>query len=259
MAERVKARTLTDQEGQTLVRIVRRGSASPIRYRRAMIVLASSSGNTVQAIARLVAADQDTVRDVIHAFNRVGLQSLDPRWAGHRSRLLSKDQEDHIVAIASERPAKAGAPFTRWSIRKLQAHLAADPHRPVRVGRETLRVLLARRNVTFQRTRTWKESPDPDKEAKLAAIEDALEHHADATFAFDEFGPLGIRPVHGAGWARSGHPWRLPATYHRTHGVTYFHGCYSVGADRLWGINRRRKGAVNTLLALKSIRRVRPM
>jgi hypothetical protein len=160
--------------------------------------------------------------------------------------------------VASRRPGKAGAPFTRWSVRKLQAFLAADADRPIRIGRETLRTLLARRGVTFQRTRTWKESPDPHKEAKLAAIEDALEHHADATFAFDEFGPLGIRPVAGAGWARSGHPWRLPATYHRTHGVTYFHGCYSVGQDRLWGINRRRKGAGNTLLALKSIRRTRP-
>ena len=258
MAERVRARRLTDQEGQELVRIVRRGSGSAVRYRRAMIVLASSSGNTVPAIARLVAADQDTVRDVIHAFNEIGLRSLEPRWAGHRPRLLSEQDEDYVVAVASERPGKVGAPFTRWSIRKLQAHLAADPDRPIRIGRETLRMLLVRRKVTFQRTRTWKESPDPDKEEKLAAIEDALEHHAEATFAFDEFGPLGIRPVHGAGWARSGHPWRLPATYHRTHGVTYFHGCYSIGQDRLWGINRRRKGAVNTLLALKSIRRARP-
>lgn len=258
MAERVKARRLTDQEGQRLLGIVRRGSASAIRYRRAMIVLASSSGNTVPAIARLVAADEDTVRDVIHSFNEIGLRCLDPRWAGHRARLLSEDDEDYVVAVASQRPGKAGAPFTRWSIRKLAAHLAADTVRPIRLGRETLRTLLARRGVTFQRTRTWKESPDPHKEAKLAAIEAALEHHAEATFAFDEFGPLGIRPVAGAGWARAGHPWRLPATYHRTHGVTYFHGCYSVGADRLWGINRRHKGAVNTLLALKTIRRTRP-
>jgi transposase len=258
MAERVKARRLTDQEGQRLLSIVRRGSASAVRYRRAMIVLASSSGNTVPAIARLVGADEDTVRDVIHSFNEIGLRCLDPRWAGHRARLLSKDDEDYVVAVASERPARVGAPFTRWSIRKLRVFLAADPDRPIRIGRETLRTLLARRGVTFQRTRTWKESPDPHKEAKLAAIEDALTHHADATFAFDEFGPLGIRPVHGAGWARAAHPWRLPATYHRTHGVTYFHGCYSVGADRLWGINRRRKGAANTLLALGSIRRTRP-
>ncbi|WP_309053686.1 transposase, partial [Streptomyces sp.] len=73
-----------------------------------------------------------------------------------------------------------------------------------------------------------------------------------------EFGPLGIRPTAGAGWAEQRRPDRLPATYHRTHGVRYFHGCYSVGDDRLWGVNRRQKGAVNTLAALKSIRAARP-
>jgi transposase len=142
---------------------VQRGSASTIRYRWAMIVLASSSGNTVPAIARLVAADEDTVRDVIHAPNEMGLRCLDPRWAGHRARQLSKDQEDYVVAVASERPGRAGAPFTRWSVRKLQAHLAADMDRP------------------------------------------------------------------------------MPATYHRTHGATYVQGCYSVGTDQFWGINRLRK------------------
>jgi hypothetical protein len=50
MAERVKVRRLSDEEGQRLLRIVRRGepkmTKSVIRYRRAMVVLASASGNT---------------------------------------------------------------------------------------------------------------------------------------------------------------------------------------------------------------------
>jgi hypothetical protein len=41
-------------------------------------------------------------------------------------------------------------------------------------------------------------------------------------------------------------------------GYSYKLACRSVGADRLWGINRRRKGAANTLLVLRSIRRTRP-
>jgi len=258
VAERVRARRPSDEEAVRLQRIVRRGTGSPVRYRRALMVLASIGGNTVPAIARLVEADEDTVRDVIHAFNEVGLRCLDPRWAGGRARLLSPEQEEFVIGIARRRPAAVGAPFTRWSIRKLAGFLADHPEQPVRIGRETLRVLLARRGITFQRTKTWKESPDPDKDAKLSAIEQALEQHTADVFAFDEFGPLGIRPTAGAGWAPAGHPWRLPATYHRTQGVTYFHGCYSVGEDRLWGINRRRKGAGNTLLALKSIRRARP-
>lgn len=128
----------------------------------------------------------------------------------------------------------------------------------IRIGREALRCLLARRGVTFQRTKTWKESTDPDRDAKLDRIEHVIEHFPDRVFAFDEFGPLGIRPTAGNCWAEKSRPDRLPATYRRTHGVTYFHGCYSIGDDSLWGVNRRRKGAANTLAALKSIRAARP-
>lgn len=74
--------------------------------------MASASGTTVPAIARLVAAYEDTVRDVIHAFNDRGLAALDPQWAGGRPRQITSDGEDHIAAAATTRPAKLGRPFT---------------------------------------------------------------------------------------------------------------------------------------------------
>ncbi|RZD70701.1 IS630 family transposase [Streptomyces albidoflavus] len=258
VAEPVRVRRLTDQEGQKLQQIVRRGSTSSVRYRRAMMLLASAGGNRVPVIAQLVQADEDTVRDVIHRFNEIGLACLDPRWAGGRPRLLSTDDEDFVVQTATTRPTKLGQPFTRWSIRKLAAYLRKVHGRVIRIGREALRCLLLRRGITFQRTKTWKESPDPERDAKLDRIEHILEHFPDRVFAFDEFGPLGIRPAAGSCWAKQSKPDRLPATYRRTHGVTYFHGCYSVGDDRLWGVNHRRKGTANTLAALKSIRAARP-
>ncbi len=64
----------------------------------------------------------------------------------------------------------------------------------IRIGREAPCCLLARRGVTFQRNRTWKESTDPDYDAKLDRIEHVLEHFPDRTFAFDEFGATGHPP-----------------------------------------------------------------
>jgi hypothetical protein len=75
-------------------------------------------------------------------------------------------------------------------------------------------------------------------------------HFPDRCFAFDQFGPLSIRPCHGTASAPHSHPDRLPATYRRTHGVRYFHGCYSLGDDTLWGVTRRRKSGANALAAL---------
>jgi transposase len=257
MAEPVRARRLTDQEGRRLQQIVRRGRHGSVRMRRAMIIMASASGTTVPAIARLVAADEDTVRDVIRLFNAKGLAALDPQWAGGRPRRISGDDIEVIVTAATTRPEKLGLPFTCWSLRKLAAYLAGAGQ-PVVIGRERLRQILHAHGITFQRTRTWKESTDPDRDAKLDRIEEVTSRFPHRCYAFDQFGPLSIRPVHGACWAPRSRPARLPATYHRTHGIRYFHGCYSVADDQLWGVMRERKGADHTLAALKSIRAAEP-
>jgi transposase len=257
MAEPVRARRLSDQEGRRLQQIVRRGKHGSVRVRRAMIIMASASGTPVSAIARLAAADEDTVRDVVHLFNQKGLAALDPRWAGGRPRLISDDDIQVIAQAATTRPEKLGLPFTHWSLRKLAAYLARSPQ-PVTIGRERLRQILHERGISFQRTRTWKESTDPDRDAKLDRIEYVTSHFPDRCFAFDQFGPLSIRPCHGASWMPKTKPDRLPATYHRTHGIRYFHGCYSLADDQLWGMIRARKGGDHTLAALKSIRAAHP-
>jgi hypothetical protein len=162
------------------------------------------------------------------------------------------------VATATARPSTLGRPFTRWSLRKLADYLATDVTRTVNISRERLRQILRANDISWQRTLTWRESKDPDLDAKLDRIEYVTTHIPQRCFAFDQFGPLSIRPHHGSSWALESHPDRLPATYHRTHGIRYFHGCYSLGDDQLWGVPRRRKGGDHTLSALKSIRRRLP-
>lgn len=262
MSELLRVRRLTHQEGQQVQRIVRRGGGksdkSHVKWRRALVVHASAGGNTVPVIARLVATSEDRVREMIHRFNELGMASLDPQWAGGRPRRITIDDERFIVETATTRPEKLGQPFTRWSIRKLVDYLADNPVRVVSVGRERLRQFLIEHDITFQRTKTWKESNDPDRDAKLDQIDHVINEYPDRTFAFDEFGPLAIRPVGGSAWSQAGRPQRQPANYHKFHGVRQFHACYSVGDDELWGVIRERKSAVNTLKALRSIRARRP-
>ena len=126
-------------------------------------------------------------------------------------RLISDEDTGFIIAAATTRPAALGQPFTHWSLRKLAAYLAANATRVVRTGRERLRQILHARRISFQRTRTWKESADPDKDAKLDRIEHVTSRFPGRCFAFDQFGPLSIRPAHGSSWARQKKPVRLPA------------------------------------------------
>src|SRR3989442_7558336 len=93
MAEPVKVRRLTDEEGRRLQRLVRRGEgkgkASVVRYRRALVILASAGGNRVPVIARLVPTSQDPVPEVIHPFNDMWMGCLDPQLAAGRLRPVS--------------------------------------------------------------------------------------------------------------------------------------------------------------------------
>jgi transposase len=177
----VRARRLDEDEGRYLLRLVRRGVHDSIRYRRAMIIMASSSGNAVPAIARLIAGDPDTVRDVIHAFNDQGLAMLAPRWGPGRPRRITDTDVRIIVATAKLRPARLGLPFTHWSTRKLAAYLSGDygaqnpawiPARTIRIGRERVRRILHEHGISFQRTRTWKTSTAPDFDTKLDRIDE---------------------------------------------------------------------------------------
>src|SRR3954447_10972906 len=210
MAEPVRARRLSEDEGRRLQQIVRRGKHGSVRVRRALIIMASASGTPVPAIARLVAADEDTVRDVIHAFNDRGLHALDPQWAGGRPRLINDEDITFIVATATARPKTLGLPFTRWSVRKLGAYLSGSyqyvepglglqrmPGRRVRIGRERCARCCSATTSPFSGlldNRTWKESTDPDFDAKLDRSEHVTSSFPDRCFAFDQFGPLSIPP-----------------------------------------------------------------
>jgi transposase len=257
MTRRVQVRRLNDEEGRQLQQIVRRGGKSDrsiVKWRRAMVVLASAGGNDVAAIARLVQTSPDRVREMIHRFNDLGMRSLDPQWAGGRPRQITTTDRALIVKTATTRPTKLRLTFTHWSIRKLADYLATRPGRKLRVGRERLRQILIAEGITFQRTKTWKESPDPLKEQKLARIEWLLEHARQRTFAFDEFGPLTIKPVQGSAWAPRGKPVRLRANYTKPHGSRQFYAWYSIGADQLSGNLEPCKGSAPTLRTLQAIR-----
>lgn len=103
-------------------------------------------------IARLAAAHQDTVRDVIHDFDRRGPACLDPDRAEDRPRHITDDDTALIIETARTRPTQPGRPFTCQSVRKLADHIATRGNR--RIGRGRLRRLLHEHGITFQRTRT---------------------------------------------------------------------------------------------------------
>jgi hypothetical protein len=126
MAGRVRAREISDDEGNRLKRIVRRGSGSVVTWRRAQMVLWSAQGMSVAQISWVAFTSEDRVRDVLHNFNADGFASLYPRYAGGRPPLFTLYQRREIKKIAKSKPAEHGCRFpgrawpssrTSWSPR----------------------------------------------------------------------------------------------------------------------------------------------
>ena len=226
---------------------------------RAAILLASGVGNSVPQIAQMWMTDESHVRKVIHAFNARGFSSLDPEQRGGRPRRITDEQRRQAVAVAGARPDGQGVALTRWSLPRLADHLADE--QIVEISAAHLGRLLADAGLSFQRTRTWKASPDPDYQTKAARVlELRARPPADGghVIAFDQMGPLSLRPMAGAGWAPRRRPERQRATFHRRHGTRYVFGAYDVHADRL-RIRLRPKRAGSDMLAfMRQIRLAYP-
>lgn len=261
MAARVVLREISNEEGNRLLRIVRRTSGSVVTWRRAQIVLLSAQGMSAPRISEVVFTDPDTVRDVIHNFNRDGFDALYPRYKGGRPQTFTLPTRRAIKRIALSDPEDLGQPFSTWSLSKLADYLVAEGV-VTDISHEGLRQLLHQENVRFQAVRTWKRSNDPDFKAKQARIVElyALAEAEEAVvICLDEFGPLNLQPQPGGkGWAPRAKPKRIRATYKRPHGVRHLICAYDVGADRLYGHIKTRKGRVQFLEFCRYVRTLYP-
>jgi transposase len=148
MPERVQVREIDNEEGNRLLRTVRRSSGSVVTWRRAQIVLLSAQGMHVSAIATVTFASPDRVRDVIHNFNADGFDSLKPRYAGGRPPKFGPEQRQRIKSIALARPTDHGLPFSTWSLAKLADFLVAEGV-VEDISHEGLRLLLREQGVSF--------------------------------------------------------------------------------------------------------------
>ena len=252
----VFVRPLWHEEAVRLKRLSRRARHESTRQ-RASVLLASNVRMAVPRIAEMWHTDPSWVRKVIHEFNERGMDSLRPRYRGGRPRRITTDQRQRIVSVAGARPDAQGIPLTRWSLPRLSAHLAGEG---IVVSPRHLGTLLAEAGLSFQRTRTWKASPDPDYAEKAARILALCEQppRDGPVVSFDQMGPVSLRPTAGAGWAPRGRPERQRADYNRRAGIRYVFGAYDVHTDRLRVRLRPKRAGSDMLTFMRQIRLAYP-
>jgi len=157
-------RSLTAIEGSELDDISRNGN--DVKFaRRAQVILASNAGAKVNQIAQVMGYSDLQIRRIIHSFNKKGIDGIRPQYCGGHPPTFTEQQRQAVVELAESRPKDLGYPLTQWSLSQLQGVLIKKKKIPY-ISRPTIRTILREAGLTYQRTKTWKQSNDPQFDKK---------------------------------------------------------------------------------------------
>ena len=163
-------RCLIETEREQLEAGLRSNNAFVLR--RCQIVLASARGQHAPAIAELVGCDDETVRDVIRAFNDSGVGILQRgSTRPHKTQAaFAPAQAERLREILHQSPRNFGKPTSLWTL-ELAAEVSFEQGLTAsRVSDETIRATLKRLGVNWQRAKHWIVSPDPEYERKKTLV-----------------------------------------------------------------------------------------
>jgi transposase len=162
MRKPIYIRALTEDEQQTLQEGLRSPNAFVLR--RCQMLLASTRGQTARVIGEALGCDDQTVRNVLHAFNTQGLAALTRRSSAPQRTphaAFNATQREHLRALLHQSPRTFGHPTSLWTL-SLAAEVAyTEGLTARRVSGEAIRRALARLGVRWQRAKHWITSPDP--------------------------------------------------------------------------------------------------
>lgn len=157
-------RKLRIDEGNKIQRIIRHGK-NAVYVRRCQVILASAQGMKVPEIAGVYYLSGDHVRRLIRQFNKEGFESLKPQKPGGKEPTFTEEQQAEIIELVLMPPKLLGLPFTQWSLHKLKEEVIKRKIVST-ISHETIREMLKKAKISHQRTKTWKESTDPELESK---------------------------------------------------------------------------------------------
>jgi transposase len=166
MRKPIFVRALNENERERLKAGLR--SADGFELRRCQIILASARGEHAIAIAQSVGCCDETVREVIKAFNLRGLQALKPgsRRPHKTQAAFGAEQAKRLKEILHQSPRTFGKATSLWTC-ELAAEVSFEQELiQERVSGETIRATLQRMGVKWARAKHWITSPDPEYSRK---------------------------------------------------------------------------------------------
>lgn len=153
MPRHLGVRALTEEEQQTIERLVHARTAAVREVERARMIALSSQGKRVAEIAAEIRCDRDTVRLWVKRFNALGLDGLaDHPRSGHPPTYTA-EQVGEVLAAALSKPLDLGLPFASWTLDRLEAYLGEEKGLPIK--RSRIDELLIAEGVRWRTQEGW--------------------------------------------------------------------------------------------------------
>jgi len=172
MRKPIFVRFLTEEERQKLEAGLR--SKEPFVARRSQILLASSRGERAPRIAEFIGCDDQTVRNVIVAFNGRGIAALEmgSRRPKTSQPIFSDERLEQLKALLHRSPRDFGKGTSVWTLELAAEVSFAEGITPRLVSGDSVRLALKRLKVSWKRAKHWITSPDPAYERKKSRVTD---------------------------------------------------------------------------------------
>ena len=154
-------RSLTENERRQIQAGLRSKDAFVLR--RAQVLLASDRGERAPAIATQFGCHRQTVLNIIHGFNAVGLAVLQAGSSRpHRLRTTFPDEAlEALRDLLHRSPHDFGLETSVWTL-SLAAQISFQQGlTPRQVSGESVRRALKRLGKSWKRAKHWITSPDP--------------------------------------------------------------------------------------------------
>jgi transposase len=154
-------RKMTEKEVEKLKQGLRSSSAFTVR--RSQILLKSGLGQKAQVIAEEIHCSDQTVREVIRAFDREGLSCLQEKSRARldQQALIDEQGSQRLQEIIRLVPRTFGYETSVWTRPLLAEVLHQEGYTKQVVSPSNITGTLRRVGIAWQRAKDWVRSPDP--------------------------------------------------------------------------------------------------
>ena len=167
---------LTKEETEVLEKIANSRTESYAKVRRARILLAYSSGDTISSIARKEQVSRPNVERCIDKALSGGIMTaLKDLPRPGRPPIISDEDKAWVLHVACTKPTEYGYAQERWTISKLAEYIrenAVKSKHPAlsKAGKSTIHRILSQAHIKPHKTAYYLEKRDEEFEEKMAQV-----------------------------------------------------------------------------------------